>query len=319
MATLNPQAELFHRQIESIRGQSHENWICLISDDASNPDSFAMIEEAVGDDPRFSVERNPIRLGAYRNFEHVLGSVPADAELVALADQDDRWEPEKLAALVEGMAGSATLAYSDMRVVDPSGLMVSSTFWTSRRNNSDDLGALVIANSVTGAASLFRSDLLAYALPFPNPDDGLMHDHWIAMVAMSLGRVAYLDQPLYDYVQHPDAALGHESIRPKQAAGAGRASFMRRGYGWVLGVRAAAEELLKRGGESIPDRKRRVLRRLARIQRSPTAWAWLFWNMLRSPFAGSKTRGAERFLLAGLLWSALPGKRKPSRLPPQNT
>jgi hypothetical protein len=41
--------------------------------------------------------------------------------------------------------------------------------------------------------------------------------------------------------------------------------------------------------------------------------------MVRSPFAGSKTMGAERFLLAGLLWQAMPGKRKPSRQPPQNT
>ena len=77
--------------------------------------------------------------------------------------------------------------------------------------------------------------------------------------------------------------------------------------------------LLKRGGESIPDRKRRVLRRMARIQRSPTTWAWLVWMTVRSPFTGSKTMGAERFLLAGLLWQAMPGKREPSRLPPQNT
>jgi len=319
MATHNPQAELFRRQIESIRGQSHQNWICLISDDASSPDGFAKIEELVGDDPRFSVERNSSRLGVFRNFERVLGSVPADVELVALADQDDRWEPEKLAALAEGVAGGATLAYSDMRVVDPSGEILSSTFWTSRRNNSDDLGALVIANSITGAASLFRSDLLGYVLPFPNPDNGLMHDHWIAMVAMSVGQVAYVDRPLYDYVQHADAALGHESVRQEQETGGGRASFMRRGYGWVLGVRAAAEELLKRGGESISGRKRRVLRRFARIQRSPTTWAWLVWMMVRSPFAGSKTMGAERFLLAGLLWQAMPRKREPSRQPPQNT
>ena len=62
--------------------------------------------------------------------------------------------------------------------------------------------------------------------------------------------------------------------------------------------RAAAEVLLRRGGESIPPRKRRVLRRCARIQRSPAGWAWLAWMMGRSRVTGSKTMGAERFLLA---------------------
>jgi hypothetical protein len=83
-------------------------------------------------------------------------------------------------------------------------------------------------------------------------------------------------------------------------------------------VRAVAETLLRRGGKSIPIRKRRVLRRCARLQRSPAAWAWLASLMVRSRIAGSKTMGAERFLLAGLLWQVIPAKRKPSRLPPQN-
>jgi glycosyltransferase involved in cell wall biosynthesis len=331
MATHNPQQELFRRQIESIREQSHENWICLVSDDDSRPDAFATIKQTVGDDPRFRVERNPTRLGVYRNFENVLSSVPDDAELVALADQDDRWEPDKLGLLADRIAAGATLAYSDMRIVGPDGEVVSPTFWTNRRNNTDDLGALVIANSITGAASVFRSQLLEYILPFPDATTDLMHDHWIAMVAMSLGPIAYLDRPLYDYVQHPGAALGHEGLRRpgKQGSGAvpgrslreraqGWLDFMRRGYRAVLQVRAAAETLLRRGGESIPPRKRRVLRRCARIQRSPAGWAWLALMIGRSQLSGSKTMGAERFLLAGVLWQVMPGKRKLSQPPPQN-
>ena len=76
----------------------------------------------------------------------------------------------------------------------------------------------MLINSITGAASLFRSELLDYVLPFP-ATEGLMHDHWLALVAMSLGDVAYVGRPLYDYVQHSGAALGHEQLRP----GSGRA------------------------------------------------------------------------------------------------
>src|SRR5205807_10656118 len=36
------------------------------------------------------------------------------------------------------------------------------------------------------------------------------HDHWIGLVALGLDRIEFLPQPLYDYVQHGGASLGHE-------------------------------------------------------------------------------------------------------------
>ena len=62
------------------------------------------------------VSRSPRRLGFYRNFERALSLVPADADYVALADQDDAWRPEKLATLLAAL-GRRQLVYSDARVV----------------------------------------------------------------------------------------------------------------------------------------------------------------------------------------------------------
>jgi len=331
MATFNPPPELFSQQIESIRAQTYENWICLISDDDSRPESLAMIEQLVGDDPRFRIERGSRRLGYYRNFERALDSVPAEAELVALSDQDDHWHPDKLAALVEQISNGVTLAYSDMRVTDPDGETISETFWTERNYNDDDLGALLLSNSVTGGSALFRSELLEYVLPFPTPPEGGLHDHWVAMVAMALGEVAYVDRPLYDYVQHRGAALGHESLRrPRRSRGPGilrvirggpafraaiarRLSALRISYPTLLGVRTSAELLLLRGGKAIDRRKRRVLRRWARIEGSPVHWAWL---MVRARSARSQTLGTERMLVAGSLWRVTLNAVKMLRLPP---
>ncbi|OLE36604.1 MAG: hypothetical protein AUG48_06860 [Actinobacteria bacterium 13_1_20CM_3_68_9] len=53
MATFEPPTELFHRQIESIREQTHGNWICLISDDASTPERVSEMREVLAGDPRF--------------------------------------------------------------------------------------------------------------------------------------------------------------------------------------------------------------------------------------------------------------------------
>ncbi len=47
------------------------------------------------------------------------------------------------------------------------------------------------------------------ALPFPPLLAKAFHDHWLAVVALARGEIAYLDEPLYDYVQHGDAVIGH--------------------------------------------------------------------------------------------------------------
>ena len=46
-------------------------------------------------------------------------------------------------------------------------------------------------------------------MPFPQPPGEQYHDHWLALVALASGRIAYVDRPLYDYVQHGGATLGH--------------------------------------------------------------------------------------------------------------
>ena len=89
----------------------------MISDDCSSAPSAG--ERSSGDRrrrPRFVLSRSPRRLGFYRNFERALALVPAEAGYVALADQDDVWHPDKLAALL-GALGGAQLVYSDARVV----------------------------------------------------------------------------------------------------------------------------------------------------------------------------------------------------------
>ena len=63
--------------------------------------------------------------------------------------------------------GDAQLVYSDARVVSRDGELISETWWNRRRNNHSDLLSLLVANAVTGAASLFRRELLDHALPVP--------------------------------------------------------------------------------------------------------------------------------------------------------
>jgi len=305
MATYDPPLELFARQIESIRAQSRDDWECLISDDRSPPQSFDRMVALLGQDDRFIVERSPVRLGFYRNFERALGLVGSQTEFVALADQDDWWRPEKLDVLVGALGGGAQLAYSDCRVITSDGHPVSSSFFQHRRNNSSDLGRMLVANSVTGAASLFRRGLLDDLLPFPPPVGTAYHDHWLAVVALASGRLAYVDRPLYDYVQHGENALGFlNGQRPED--------LDRRGA-WMLHSRAAyRHDLLRiftqgwtleyRFGARLDPEKRLALGRLMAIESSPKARARLALQALTAGPQRSATLGAERDLLSALVW-----------------
>jgi glycosyltransferase involved in cell wall biosynthesis len=313
LATFNPRIELFRRQIGSIRAQSDTDWVCLISDDCSRPERFAEIEKEVEGDPRFVVSRSRRRLGFYRNFERSLEMLPAEAELVALCDQDDRWYPDKLEVLRKSI-GDAQLVYSDQRLVDPAGRVLAETYWTTRRNNHTNLASLLIANTITGAASLFRREVVDLALPFPDPPGEQYHDHWLGLVALATGKASYVDRPLYDYVQHGGAALGHTDanveFRPGEHGGWRRLRGWRDSFdAWhgyyfngYLRLQVLAEVLLARCAGRISRRRQRALRRFISGDRSPFGFAWLLLRPLRRRFGRNETLGAEKMLTRGIVW-----------------
>lgn len=317
MATFNPDPALFRVQVDSLRAQTDERWFCLISDDGSDAEQFEQLTEIVGEDPRFAISRADTRQGFYRNFERALELLPADAQLVALCDQDDHWHPDKLASLRAAL-GSAQLVYSDQRLTDADGRVLRDTMWKGRSNNHTDLASMLVANTITGAATLFRREVADLMLPFPEPPGLQFHDHWLALVALSTGEVNYVGRPLYDYVQHSGAVFG-DVTRP--GGGGGRRPKLRdtlarwraayfHGY---LAREVQAQALLARAGQRIPAPKRRVLERFSACARSPLAFAWLALRPLRALTGRNETLGSELELAEGIVWSWLariPGPRR---------
>jgi glycosyltransferase involved in cell wall biosynthesis len=303
MTTYNPNMDLFRAQIASLREQTHENWMCVVSDDCSRPDLYARIREELEGDERCFLSQSDKRLGHYRNFERVLGLVPEEAELVALCDQNDRWHHNKLEALREAAGPDVTLAYSDMNLVDEGGNLLSPTHWTGRRTNHTNMTSLMVANTITAAASLIPRRLLDYALPFPAPLGHASHDHWLALVALATGPIAYVDRSLYDHVQHSANALDSRG-----ASWTGRREG-RPGPRWQLNyfdnacpTRLHAEILLLRCGEELSGRKRRAVKRMLKADRSLPLAAWLALRSIGARLRRSPARGQERLIARGILW-----------------
>ena len=284
MATYQAPIDLFRRQIESIRAQTHRNWTCVISDDCSTPDRVDAMNEVLAGDPRFVLTRSPRRLGFYMNFERALSLVAPQADFVALSDQDDYWHYDKLETLLAKI-GDAQLVYSDARVVDRDGQVMSDTYWVTRRNNHRKLPSLLVTNCVTGGASLFRRELLDHALPFPPAQFAHYHDHWIALVALALGDIEFVPRPLYDYVQHGDATLGH--------AVANR----------MPGLRSRWRSLVKDPHERVVQWRQHYFVDVCRL----TVWATIVLLRCGKLMAASKRRELDRFIATDDSLPALAG------------
>jgi glycosyltransferase involved in cell wall biosynthesis len=320
MATYNPPRDLLLRQVESIRYQTHDNWICVVSDGGSSVEAVEMLEEVIGDDDRFRLSIYGERLGVYENFERALLMVPSGADYIALCDQDDYWHANKLEELLAGLEPGARLAYSDARLVDGAGRVIDETLWRGGGINYTKFASMMLTAraSIPGAALLFDASLLEGVLPFPPgyPRGACYHDFWIVRVALALGGASYVDRPLYDYVQHNEQTLGAPKPAVRRTARGLIAEIWQRSAGkldrgihpsWrrsfyfddYLRMALVARALETRFSDRMSVRTRRKLQAVADSRRGI---AWLALRSTRQWFGATETRGGERKILAGLAW-----------------
>lgn len=316
MAIFDPPPALFNAQIASLQAQTHRNWVCIVTDDSTDNEHFDRVRYVLKNDSRFVLFQNRTRFNFYRNFEEGLRRIPADAEFVALCDQDDVWYPDKLEALLGAFGAETQLTYGDARVVSHSGEVQSQTFWSRRRNNFADLATLMVANTVTGAASMFRAGLLADILPFPEPVGPAFHDHWIGLTALVKGSLGYVDRPLYDYIQHADGIIGHNyndwpgllsavrrvagAVVYRQHVAGAVTQVLKQSledYVFVLQKVMLARTLLLRNPDA-PREKRAVLERFARFETSLSA-------ALAEKIAAMRERRPTLNLEGMFLWSMI--------------
>lgn len=275
MATYEPDPALFARQIASIRAQSWEDWICVVCDDGSSPECLRRIAETIGGDARFHLLEGVGRLGFYRNFERACATLLPDCAFLAFSDQDDAWMPDRLARQLDLLSGRPqACTYSDMRVVDRDGAVLSETFWVHRRPAYGSLSGLLLGNVVTGMTVLAGRGLVERALPFPATPGLTYHDHWIALVAARTNDLHYLPEPLAHYVQHganhTGALVPHPRSRAVLMQGLRRIErFVRLGLLAGRPVAALREPFVLDWLDREPARLRILIERLVAGRRQP--------------------------------------------------
>lgn len=113
MATYNGSAWVCD-QVRSIAAQRGVALTLAVRDDASTDDTLALVEAGFGTAGPLQILHSRCPGGsAAKNFFRLIQDVNVSGhDFVALADQDDIWEPAKLARAVQCLNGSGAVGYS---------------------------------------------------------------------------------------------------------------------------------------------------------------------------------------------------------------
>lgn len=207
LATYNGE-KFLKEQLDSILNQTYPHFNLLIRDDGSTDRTLEIIKSY--QDPRIKLIENQTNGGVVHNFSCLLQA--SFAPYVLLCDQDDVWNEDKLERMLVIAQtfddGKPLLVHHDMNVVDSSLNTISPSFWQFSKLNpqATGLNRLLMQNNVTGAACLINHALIEKALPIPQ--DALMHDHWLALIAAAFGEIIPVKEPLIKYRQHGKNQLG---------------------------------------------------------------------------------------------------------------
>jgi len=321
LATHNGE-EYLAAQLASLAAQTRLPAELVISDDRSLDRTLEIATEFAARAPfPVRIMQGEERVGFRDNF--LRAAKTCDADLIAFCDQDDIWEPEKLAVMERVFDDpQVLLAYHNATLISAKGGAVGQVY-------SGDAGVEIFPPLtrhpwlvVPGFMQVFRRDLMRF-LPLQSdsydadwPGEPLAHDRWFFFLASVFGKIAFVRQPLVRYRQHRGNVYGYYPDK--------RAHFDRlvRGENFLLESATAAgnrSELLRRmqfdfmpqwrvgalQGATYYDALRRRLESRAAVYAAPSYLARVkaFYALVRSGAYG-KARGTASFNWVDLLIDA---------------
>lgn len=197
VATYNGE-KFLRKQLDSIVNQNYQNLEIIIQDDGSNDDTLEILNEYAEKDDRISVSKNKKNLGIIQNFYDLISKSSGD--YIAISDQDDIWEEDKIKILLENIEDSS-LIYTDSALIRDDGSSVETTLLKElglKPKFGQGLINLFESNTISGHACLFNSELKEIILRcrYMKPSTHFMYDQIIGAIASFSNGVKYYDKPL---------------------------------------------------------------------------------------------------------------------------
>ena len=235
LATYNG-APWLREQLDSLLLQTHANWVLYWRDDGSGDGTIAILQEfaeRAGQGRCVRLEEPPGRLGATGNFLALLRSACAslaECDVVAFADQDDVWLPQKLE---RGVAALRCAPRDEPILYCARQILVDARL--QRLGISQSLArpagfpAALTQNVATGCTVMLNC-LAARLVAASRPSTGTLHDWWAyLLVTAAGGRLIQDQEPVVLYRQHAQNLVGAPASMTRRAIAAirrGPALFM---------------------------------------------------------------------------------------------
>ena len=192
-------------QVASILGQLGTTDELVVADNGSTDGTWEYLQQLALQDPRVKAFQNLYDRGVIANFGFALARCQGD--IIFLADQDDRWMPDKVAVICATFAQSprVMLVQSDAELIDELDLPVAPSFF-ALRHSGPGFFKNFLRNTYQGCTMAIRRELLSLALPFPPQLP--MHDMWLGLLAERAGEVRFIPDRLTAYRRHADNKSG---------------------------------------------------------------------------------------------------------------
>lgn len=191
------------KQLESLFQQTYTNIEIIAVDDCSSDKTVEILTEHAEKHRNIKVFVNDVNLGFIKNFEK--GCTLSSGDYIALSDQDDYWDPDKIRKLVEAI-GEHSIIYCDSTVCDEnlnsSGINISDLVNFKSWNNCLQLAVFC---RIYAHAMLFKRSLFNIACPFL---EVIPPDWWLPYLSTFYGGMKYFPEPLVLYRQHAGNVSG---------------------------------------------------------------------------------------------------------------
>lgn len=212
MATYN--GRLFiQQQLDSIARQTRLPDEMVVTDDASTDGTAEYVEQFAATAPfPVHIHRNTGKLGFRGNFMRAISLCHSD--LVALCDQDDVWDPNKLAVATAAFETPDTvLFFHDAWLIDGHGARIGEADIYRLPPSNPALSVHSLQNPfgfsmVFDRALLQLTDLWERSVDSLQLDQRMAHDQWLFFLATVFGAITFSELQLTEYRQHGNNAYG---------------------------------------------------------------------------------------------------------------
>lgn len=201
-------ADFIEEQLESILNQTLAPAEVIVQDDHSTDNTIAVLKGYSAKHPQVKVFVNEARQGVNNNFFSAMRRT--SCPLIAISDQDDVWQNDKLEKQREAI-GDNLLCAAKSKPFSTDGTPIS----TDLRTPTVSLLRMLVIGCVSGHTLLFKRELLNLMPQSEQMSELRYYDVLLTMVAAAYERITFVDEFLVNHRRHPEAATVYNPVSTK--------------------------------------------------------------------------------------------------------